>query len=55
VVREKGTRRRGGRERGEKKANNQATALLNTVELDVGWQALKRNLEIDYKRDIWLI
>jgi len=30
-----------------KKANSQVTVLLNTVELDVGWQVSKRNLEID--------
>jgi hypothetical protein len=49
---------RNGQIRGQeryKEANDQGTALLNTVELDVGWQAFKRNLEIDYKRDIWLI
>ena len=50
----KGPRRRWGGE-GKKKANNQGTALLNMVELDVGWQASKRNLEIDYRKDIWLI
>ena len=30
-----------------KKANNQGIVLPNTVELDVGWQVSKRNLEID--------
>jgi len=39
----------------KKEANKQGTALLNTVELDVGWQVPRRNLEIDYKRDIWPI
>jgi hypothetical protein len=47
-----------GQIRGEeryKKANYQGTVSPNTVELDVGWQVPKRNLEIDYKRDIWPI
>jgi hypothetical protein len=42
-----------GEERYKKRANDQGTVSPNTVELDAGWQLPKRNLEIDYKRDIW--